>query len=54
MGAFFYIPARFHILPYPLHSSLRSLIADYIPRNKLLTQLQTLKVTFTTKLFFCP
>ena len=41
MGAFFDIPARFCILPSPLHSSLPSLIADYNPSHKLLTQLRT-------------
>ena len=35
----FNIPARFRILSSPLHSSLPSLIADYNPSHKLLTQL---------------
>ena len=42
MGAFFYIHARFSTSLSPLHSSLQSLIADYNPSHKLLTQLQTL------------
>ena len=41
LGAFFDVPARFRISPSPLHNSLPSLIADYNPSNKLLTQLQT-------------
>ena len=39
---FFNIPARFHISRSLLDSSLESLIADYNPSHKLLTQLQTL------------
>ena len=42
IDAFFYVPARFRISPCPLHSSLPSLIADYNPSHKLLTQLRTL------------
>ena len=42
MGAFFDVPARFRISPSPLHNSLPSLIADYNPSHKLLTQLRTL------------
>ena len=42
IGAFFDVPARFRISPYPLHSSLPCLIADYNPSHKLLTQLRTL------------
>ena len=36
------VPARFRISPSPLHSSLPSLIADYNPSHKLLTQQRTL------------
>ena len=39
---FFDVPTRFCISPSPLHNSVTSLIADYNPSNKLLTQLQTL------------
>ena len=42
VGGFFYVSARFRISPFPLNSSLPSLIADYNPIHKLLTQLQTL------------
>ena len=42
MGAFFDVPARFRISPSPLYNSLPSLIADYNPSHKLLTQLRTL------------
>ena len=44
--AFFDVPARFRISPSPLHSSLTSLIADYNPSHKLLTQLQTFWTIF--------
>ena len=40
-GCIFYVPARFHISP-SLHSSLPSLIANYNPSHKLLTQWQAL------------
>ena len=49
MDVFFFISARFHILSSPLHSRLRSLIADYNPSHTLLTQLRTL-ITFSRKL----
>ena len=39
---FFDIPVGFRISRSPLHSSLRSLIADYNPSRKLLTQLRIL------------
>ena len=39
---FFDVSARLRISPSPLHSSLPSLIVDYNPSHKLLTQLQTL------------
>ena len=39
---FFNVPARFCISSSPLHSSLPSLIVDYNPSHKLLTQLRTL------------
>ena len=42
IGAFFYVPARFCISSSLLHSSLPSLIVDYNPNHKLLTQLRTL------------
>ena len=40
IGAFLDVPARFRISPSPLHSFLPSLIADYNPSHKLLTQLR--------------
>ena len=43
MGAFFYIPARFHIPSSSLHSSLPSLTADCNSSHKLSTQLQTFR-----------
>ena len=42
MGAFFDVPPRFHILSSPMYDSLPSLIVDYNPSHKLLTQLHTL------------
>ena len=42
VGAFFDVPTRFRISPSLLHSSLPSLIADYNPSHKFLTQLRTL------------
>ena len=38
----FYIPVEFGVLPSPLRSSLRSLISDYKPCHKLVTQFRTL------------
>ena len=42
MGAFFDVPARFRISPSPMYNSLPSLIVDYNPIHKLLTQVRTL------------
>ena len=42
---FFYVPARFHILPSPLHNSLPSINEDYNPSHKLLTKLWAYNVT---------
>ena len=52
MGAFFYIPARFHISPFPLHSFLQSLIAEYNRSHRLLTQLQTLNFIIHFTVFY--
>ena len=52
MGAFFYIPARFHISPFPLHSSLQSLIAEYNHSHGLLTQLQTFNFIIHFNVFY--
>ena len=41
MGAFFDVPARFRISPPPIYNSLPSVIVEYNPSHKLLTQLRT-------------
>ena len=39
MAAFFYVPARLHILSSPVYNSLPSQIVDCNPSHKLLMQL---------------